>query len=166
MINVPVLKSHAIYGVTACVKHYMGVTSDRLTHHAAHRSVGTGGMGTEMAETRVPVLNVLDAIWINAAPGAGPRTGYSQATQTGVIAAALDPVALDCWAATRVLLPAARQLGYHATGSMDPEVTDKGSFGSWLRLSMKALQDAGYPSTLDLDRVNISVTSLEAFRPE
>jgi hypothetical protein len=28
VINVPVLKSHGGYGVTASVKHYMGVASD------------------------------------------------------------------------------------------------------------------------------------------
>jgi hypothetical protein len=166
VINVPVLKSHMIYGVTASVKHYMGVVSDKLTQHAAHRSVGTGGMGTQMAETRFPVLNVLDAIWINAAPGRGPQTTYSQATRTNVIAAARDPVALDYWAAKNILLPAAEKLGYTNTDSLDPDVVRKGSFGHWLRLSMKALQDAGYASTLDLDRVNITVTSLEDFQLE
>jgi hypothetical protein len=164
VINIPVLKSHSIYGVTASVKHYMGVVSDRLSRHTAHRSVGTGGMGTQMAETRFPVLNVLDAIWINAAPGRGPRTAYSQATQTNIIAASQDPVALDYWAAKSVLLPAAQKLGYSNTDSIDPDVTRKGSFGDWLRLSMKALQKAGYPATLDLDRVNITVTSLADFR--
>ncbi len=51
VINVPVLKSHGIYGVTASVKHYMGVASDRLSRTMggrAHNSVGSGGMGTEM----------------------------------------------------------------------------------------------------------------------
>ena len=85
VINVPVLKSHMGYGVTASVKHYMGVGSDKLTR-TAHRSVGTGGMGTEMAETRAPVLNVLDAIWINANPGRGPMTRYSDASQVKIIA--------------------------------------------------------------------------------
>ncbi len=164
VINVPVLKSHSIYGVTASVKHYMGVVSDRLSRHSAHGSVGTGGMGTQMAQTRFPVLNVLDAIWINAAPGRGPRTLYSQATQADIVAASRDPVALDYWAAKNILLPAARKLGYGNTDSLDPDVTRKGFFGYWLRLSMKALQKAGYPVTLDLDRVNISVTSLEDFR--
>jgi hypothetical protein len=166
VINVPVLKSHSIYGVTASVKHYMGVTSDKLTHHAAHRSVGMGGMGEQMAETRFPVLNVLDAIWINAVPGRGPRTTYGQATRTNIIAASRDPVALDYWAAKNVLLPAAEKLGYGNTDSLNPDITRKGSFGDWLRLSMKALQDAGYAATLDLDRINITVTSLEEFRLE
>ncbi len=164
VINIPVLKSHSIYGVTASVKHYMGVVSDRLSGHTAHGSVGTGGMGTQMAQTRFPVLNILDAIWINAAPGRGPRTLYSQATQADIVAASRDPVALDYWAAKNILLPAARKLGYGNTDSLDPDVTRKGFFGNWLRLSMKALLKGGYPVTLDLDRVNISVSTLEDFR--
>ena len=164
VINVPVLKSHSIYGVTASVKHYMGVVSDKLAQHTAHRSVGTGGMGTQMAETRFPVLNVLDAIWINAAPDQGPRTPYSRATRANIVAASRDPVALDYWAAKNILLPAAQKLGYGGTDSLNPDVARKGSFGDWLRLSLKALQEAGYPCTLDLDRVNITVTSLEGFQ--
>lgn len=65
VINVPVLKSHGGYGVTACVKHYMGVVSDKLTRQlgaAAHDTVATGGMGTQMVGTRLPVLNIIDAI--------------------------------------------------------------------------------------------------------
>jgi len=160
VINVPVLKSHSIYGVTASVKHYMGVGSDKLTR-SAHRSVGTGGMGTEMAETRAPVLNVIDAIWINANPGRGPLTRYSDASLVGIIAAGRDPVALDYWAAKNILLPAAEKLGYRNTDSLNPDITRSGSFGDWLRLSMKELQRAGYPSTLDLDGINITVSSLQ-----
>ncbi|HVO40672.1 MAG TPA: DUF362 domain-containing protein [Spirochaetia bacterium] len=161
VINVPVLKSHMIYGVTASVKHYMGVGSDKLTRHSAHGSVGAGGMGTEMAQTRLPVLNVIDAIWINAAPGRGPRTRYSDAVQTNIIAAGRDPVALDCWAAKNILLPASEKLGYGRAESMDPDVTSAGSFGAWLRLSMKELQRAGFASTTDLDAVNITVGALD-----
>jgi hypothetical protein len=166
VINVPVLKTHSIYGVTASVKHYMGVTSDILTRHAAHRSVGSGGMGEQMAETRFPVLNVLDAIWINAVPAGGPLTRYSQATQTNIVAASRDPVALDYWAAKSILLPAAEKLGYRNTDSMDPDNVQIRSFGNWLRLSMKALQVAGFPSTLDLSKINITVGSLEDFKLE
>jgi hypothetical protein len=166
VINVPVLKTHSIYGVTASVKHYMGVTSDILTRHAAHRSVGSGGMGVQMAETRFPVLNVLDAIWINAIPSGGPLTRYAQATQTNIVAASRDPVALDYWAAKNILIPTARKLGYRDTDSMNPEATRAGSFGNWLRLSMKALREAGYPVTLDLSKVNITVSSLHDLKLE
>ena len=151
------LKSHLIYGVTASVKHYIGVGSDKLTR-TAHRSVGAGGMATGMAETRAPVLNVIDAIWINANPGRGPSTRYSDASRVGTIAAGRDPVALDYWAAKNILLPAAQKLGYRNTDSLDPDNTRTGSFGNWLRLSMEELQRAGYASTLELDSVNVIVS--------
>ncbi len=155
VINVPVLKSHLIYGVTACMKHYMGVVSEKLTH-SAHDNVGSGAMGTEMAETRVPVLNVVDAIWVNAGPGKGPATRYADASQTGIIAAGRDPIALDYWAAKNILVPAAKQLGYRHVDTLDPDVTRSG-LGAWLRLSMKPLQRAGYPVTVDLQGVNVIV---------
>jgi hypothetical protein len=160
VINVPVLKAHFIYGVTACVKHYMGVVSDKLTGHNAHQSVGTGGMGTEMVETRMPALNILDAIWINANPGKGPRTPYSEATRVNVIMASTDPVALDYWAAKHVLMQAARILGFKDLSSIDPDNTASGSFGEWLRLSMQEIQKAGHQATTNEDRMNVYVVDL------
>ena len=163
VINVPVLKSHSIYGVTASVKHYMGVGSEKLTR-SAHSSVGAGGMGTEMAETRTPVLNVMDAVWVNANPGRGPLTRYADASRVNIIAAGRDPVALDYWAAKNILVPAAVKLGYKNVDRLNPDITRNGYFGSWLRLSMKELQRAGYPSTTDMDSVNITVSSLKELR--
>jgi hypothetical protein len=165
VVNVPVLKSHIIYGVTASVKHYMGVASEKLTH-SAHDSVGLGGMGTEMAQTRIPTLNVIDAIWVNAGPGRGPQTRYADASQVNIIAAGRDPVALDYWAAKNILVPAATKLGYKNADTLNPDSVRNGFFARWLRLSMKELQGAGYPSTIDLNGVNITVSSLDAVREE
>jgi len=158
VLNVPVLKTHSIYGVTACIKHYMGVGSDRLSREAggrSHNSVASGGMGTEMAQTRFPDLNILDAIWINAHPGGGPRTSYEQADQAGIIAASIDPVALDYWAAKNVLMPAARQKGYDDLESMDPDNTSSGSFGDWLRLSSAEIVKAGHRATVNEKNMNV-----------
>jgi hypothetical protein len=160
VINVPVLKSHMIYGVTGCVKHYMGVTSDKLTSRlgaSSHSSIGAGGMGTEMAETRFPTLNIVDAIWVNANPGRGPGTHYGDAARTNVIAASADPVALDCWAAKNILIPAARRLGHSTVASIDPDNTAPGSFGKWLRLSMAEMVRAGYQATVDEAGMNVYV---------
>ena len=137
VINVPVLKSHSIYGVTAAVKNYKGVVSGKLTRHNAHRSVATGGMGTQMVETRVPVLNVIDAIWINARPGNGPSTAYSNAVETNIIAASRDPVAIDTWASINVLIPAAEKLGYSRTRPMNPLAESGSAFSRWLALSIE-----------------------------
>jgi hypothetical protein len=132
VINMPVLKSHCVYGVTASIKHYMGVTSDKLSREMggrAHNSVGSGGMGTQMVQTRFPALNILDAIWVNANPGQGPSTSYSAATKTGVIAASTDPIALDYWAARNVLMLAASARGYKDLLPINPDNSSPGSFG-------------------------------------
>jgi len=163
VINVPVLKSHSTYGVTACVKNYMGVLSDKLTRELgarSHDTVGKGGIGTEMVETRFPVLNILDAIWVNAVPRAGPRTTYNSATAVNVIAASTDPVALDYWAAKNILVQVARSKGYSETASIDPDNTDLGSFGNWLRLSMQEIKTRGYQATTDEAKMNIYVSTL------
>lgn len=160
VINVPVLKSHSIYGVTACVKHYMGVVSDKLTRHNAHQSVARGGMGTEMVETRMPILNILDGIWVNAHPRGGPGTSYSSATRANIIMASTDPVALDYWAAKYVLMQTARLLGYSDLSSMDPDNIARGSFGTWLRLSMQEMLRGGYQVTVDEDQMNVYVVNL------
>ncbi|MFC1956748.1 DUF362 domain-containing protein, partial [Chloroflexota bacterium] len=158
VINVPVLKSHMIYGVTACVKHYMGVTSDKLTGQqgaTSHGAIGAGGMGTELSEARFPILNIVDAIWVNANPGRGPGTPYESATRTNAVAASTDPVALDYWAAKNILIPTARHLGYSALSSIDPDNTTRHSFGHWLRLSMEEIIRAGYQATVDEARMNV-----------
>lgn len=162
VVNVPVLKSHGTYGVSGAVKNYMGVPSDRLTAamgSRAHATVDDGGMGTEMAETRFPVVTILDAIWINARSktGNGPETPYESATWAGIIAASSDPVALDYWAAQEILMPAARSRGYTDLSKMDPENQSRGRFGSWLRLSMQELRRAGYAVTIDRSAMNVHV---------
>jgi len=160
VVNVPVLKAHFIYGVTACVKHYMGVVSDKLTGRGAHRSVGTGGMGTEMAGTRMPTLNVLDAIWVNAVPGSGPRSNYEEATRLNTITASVDPAALDYWATKHVLMQAARLMGHDDLSRFDPDNTKPRSHGDWLRRSSEEMRKAGHRITLDEERMNVFVAGL------
>ena len=163
VINMPVLKSHATFGVTACVKHYMGICSDQLTEELGarvHGTVGTGGMGTEIASTRFPTLNILDAIWVNANPGVGPRTSYDVATRTNIIAASTDPVALDYWGAKHILLQAARNKGYNDTTTMDPDNFEQGSFGQWLRLSMNEINSMEYQTTVNESQMNVYVSHM------
>jgi hypothetical protein len=163
VINIPVLKSHMIYGVTACVKHYMGVTSDKLTGRlgaSSHGAIAAGGMGTELAETRFPVLNIVDAIWVNANPGRGPSTPYESATRTNVIAVSTDPVALDYLTAKRILIPTAHHLGHSTVSSIDPDHTTPHSFGYWLRLSMEEIARAGYQVTVDEARMNVYLANI------
>ncbi len=163
LVNVPVLKAHFIYGVTGCVKHYMGVGSDKLTAQLGarmHVSVGTGGMGTMMVGTRFPVLNILDATWVNATPGKGPGTMYDAATQSNVIAGSTDPVALDYWATKNILMRLARENGHKDLSFIDPDNTAPKSFGCWLKLAMAEMKQAGFKVTNDESRMNVYVSEL------
>jgi hypothetical protein len=170
VINFPVLKSHVGYGVTASMKHYMGVVSAKQTN--AHEKVATGGMGTEMVETRFPTLNILDAVWVNANPATssshGPTTPYGAATRVNVVMASTDPVALDYWAAKHVLMQTAKSIGYTDTNTIDPDYTSNTGlaeeFGVWLSLTENEIVDGGYPVTSDENKMNVYVKS-EAPQP-
>lgn len=158
VVNIPVLKSHRIFGVTGAVKNYMGVPSDKITRslgYRAHNSVDKGGMGTLMAQTRVPTLNILDAIYVNARPGEGPRTRYESATKQEVIASSRDPVALDYWGSKNILCKLCERVTGTIHSSLYPDNSEKGSFGSWLRLSVNELNSSGYEFNCDADRINI-----------
>lgn len=155
IINMPVLKSHQTYQVTASIKNYMGTVSDKLADHTPHQSVISGGMGTQMANTRMPVLNILDAIWINPYPRRGPRTPYNMSAQTNIIAASTDPAALDYWAAKNILMVAAKELTPSGYKAMDPEGQEPGEFGYWLARSRDELAMAGFRATTDPGEMNI-----------
>ncbi|MHA2428764.1 MAG: DUF362 domain-containing protein [Candidatus Hermodarchaeia archaeon] len=172
VINLPVLKSHQIYGVTAAAKHYMGVQSEILNGGIAngHNQIGEGGMGTLLAETRYPVLNILDAIYINANPypilSCGPATTYAAATRVNVLMASTDPVALDYWAAKNVLIPTAEINGYEDTHYFDPDNTESGgltdAFGVYLNNTKNELVRNGYTVTSNLNQMNVFITQLHS----
>lgn len=169
VINLPVLKSHSNYGVTASVKNYMGVQTEILNGGLAngHRSIATGGMGTLMVECGLPTLNIIDAIWVNANPSpdlyCGPSTSYWMATRVNILIAGLDPVALDYWAAKYVLIPTASSIGYDDTQALHPEKTERGrleeAFGVWLELTKDEMLRSGYNVTSDENRMNIITNS-------
>jgi hypothetical protein len=163
VINMPVLKTHVDYGVTASVKHYMGVVSEKITSRlgsSSHYSVRNGGMGTEMTQTRYPTLNILDSIWVNSEPLNGPYTSYSEATKVNIIVAGTDPVAIDYWSSKNILLRVTPDKTDSNMKTMDPDYIKQGSFGEWLRLSMTEITRAGYQATVDESKMNIHITQL------
>jgi hypothetical protein len=143
VINLPVLKVHGLYQVTGAVKAYMGTTASRLTSQAAHNSVGKGGMGTQLAQTRMPTLNIMDMIWVGVSRG--PGITYDNAVEVNALAASTDPVALDWWCARNILIPQLEARGAD-TRSADPDGQEQGSFGYWLSLTAKELRDTGIPA--------------------
>ncbi|MGY5863058.1 MAG: DUF362 domain-containing protein [Candidatus Thorarchaeota archaeon] len=180
VINMPVMKSHLNYGVTGCIKHYMGVPQglERLSGQIPHEhfSIALGGMGTLMVETRMPVLNILDMIWVNANPVEssslrGPWSTYSTASFTDIIGASRDPVALDYWASKNILIPTAEYLGYTEYSSLDPDYAPlsdpysgfdpmEESFHNYLNRSRQVLVNAGFHATMNTDEMNVFVNTL------
>ncbi len=169
VINLPVLKSHWTYGVTASLKNYMGVQSEGLNGGLAngHTTVATGGMGTLLVECGLPTLNIIDAIWVNANPYpdlyCGPSTSYYMATRVNMLIAGVDPVALDFWTAKHILVPTASSIGYDRTQTLNPENTEKRgleeAFGVWLDLTKDELLRSDYNVTSDENRMNIITNS-------
>jgi hypothetical protein len=103
-------------------------------------------MGTQMAGTRVPALNIMDMIWV--APSGGPRSVYATAVQINKIAASTDPVALDYWSSKHILMPEAAKHPGGRASSMNPDGTQPWMFGYWLRLSMNELHKTGIRATM------------------
>ena len=163
VINLPVLKSHNGYGVTATIKHYMGVPTRELTN--AHAKIATGGMATLMVECGLPTLNIIDAKWINANPAnslsAGPYTSYREATRVNMLIAGLDPVALDYWSAKNVLMKISEDIGYKDTHTLDPDNSISNglteAFGVYLEKSKDELIRGGYNVTSNEQEMNIYV---------
>jgi hypothetical protein len=155
-INMPVLKSHhSTYGVTACVKNYMGVVTGTLSTNS-HSAIRYGLLGALLADIRPADLNILDCVWINANPYSGPGTSYEQATRRDELVVSTDPVAADMWAATNILIPAFRANGYEPPWprpSADPDDPNS-EFRVYLDNAMRYILDAGYDVTNNLDMID------------
>jgi hypothetical protein len=162
VINLPVLKSHhSTYGVTACVKNYMGLVTKELSTNS-HSAIRNGILGAVMGEIRPPDLNILDCIWINANPYSGPGTSYAGATRRDQLVASVDPVAADMWATSNILIPAFQDNGYSPPWpepSADP--TDPSSdFRYYLDRSMSHILAAGFDATNNMDAIDAYSSNL------
>jgi PKD repeat protein len=175
VINVPVLKTHGTYGVTGCLKAYMGVQSEGQAVDGGlangHDSIVFGGMGTLIAQTRFPTLNILDATWINARPNFGPETAYTVATRVNILMASTDPAALDHFASKHVLMQTSLMLGYSNASVlyMDPDDTGSGGFHIYLMRTKNILAASGFNVTINENQMNVFVKqgpqSLFSFTP-
>ncbi len=156
-INLPVLKSHhAAYGVTACVKNYMGVVTRELSTNS-HSAIRYGLLGDVIGKTQPADLNILDCIWINADPYTGPNTTYAGATRKDMLVASQDPVAADIWAAKNILIPAFMENGFSPpwpVPSADPD-DPTSNFRVYLDNSMAQIIEAGYQVTNDLASIDV-----------
>ena len=157
VINVPVLKTHRIYGITAGVKNHMGVVTTGIPTNS-HNAVALGGLGSVLAEVRLPDLTVLDCIWVMARPGLGPEALYDQASRRDQLVASADPVALDMWAVKNILIPQIEANGYTNTqyAAQDPD-NPNSVFRGYLDRSLAELLRAGIPASNDPAAVQLHV---------
>lgn len=165
VINIPVLKTHMWYGITAAVKNHMGVVT-QSQGTGSHFAVARGGMGSVMAEVRAPDLNILDCIWVLARPGAGPEAPDEEASRRDQLVASTDPAAMDTWAAKNILVPQFLANGYSEAdyfSGQDPDNPDS-DFRSYIDLSMNEMLLGGIDTNSDYATVDLKVWQGDADR--
>ena len=104
LINVPVLKHHGGTGITGTLKHTYGILSmaDGFSSIRHYTESGTQ-CGKMWSLVRIPDLNILDCIWVSHET----LRGYPIDTtnRSNILLASTDPIALDYYGSTHVLLP-------------------------------------------------------------
>jgi len=157
VINIPVFKTHPIYAITGSVKNHMGVVTRELGTDS-HNAIGRGGLGSFLAEVRMPDLTILDCIWILARPGSGPSASYLEVNQRDQLVAGTDPVALDMWATKYIMIPQIIENGLIYTNypSQDPD-DPEGKFRQYTDKSMNEMLLAGIEATNDYNAVKLRV---------
>lgn len=93
LINIPVAKHHNLSGTTAGLKNWIGITSKfrGMFHTNLQRTIA------ELSALMKPTLTVIDASRVLM--DTGPQGGsLSHVQQMRMVAAGVDPVALDAWA--------------------------------------------------------------------
>jgi hypothetical protein len=125
-INMPVLKSHSIMGVTASVKHYIGFLSYAAigSSQMYQSALNQGLLGVNFGKARFPNLNIIDATWVMAEIATGPNAPYDLSIRLNMLVASQDPIAADYYAGRYVIRPVSWWNGHpwlHDYGRMDPE---------------------------------------------
>lgn len=130
LINVPVLKAHTGAGVTGCLKSMYGILS--MGHPARDYHFGEAGRvwGEMITRVRVPVLNILDCIWISLRNHYGHPP--SNTARPNKLLAGTDPVTLDYWASKRILHPASGDPNH------DPDYPGADGGPAWARHLVQA----------------------------
>jgi hypothetical protein len=54
-------------------------------------------------------------------------------------------------------MAAAKKTGNNRYESMNPDGTDPGTFGYWLRLSLEELQKVGFKATMDEGKIAVQI---------
>jgi uncharacterized protein (DUF362 family) len=112
LINVPVLKHHNGCGITGALKSFYGIISmsDGKWRERHYGKLGQH-CGEMIAKIRMPVMNILDCVWVSQSALAGYPS--KDTTRLNQLLASVDPVALDYWAAKYLLHPIDKNEEHH-----------------------------------------------------
>lgn len=165
-INMPVLKSHSLMGLTGATKHYMGVLSTPLCNDGFDQHWGMvdeGLMGRMMAQVIYPDLNVMDANYIGVS-SRGPASSYESAYKANLVLAAQDPIALDYYAGKYVLYPLTKFERHNPDCQDVKKASGYGrypynAFRQYLTSSEKELQKSGYRITMDEKKIQVFIAA-------
>jgi hypothetical protein len=186
-INMPVLKSHSLMGVSASIKHYIGFLSYRaIGSGTMHNQVITNGLlGVNIGKARFPNLNIIDATWVSAEITTGPGAPFNMCTRLNSLLASKDPIAVDYIAGKRIIQPVSwwsGHSGFTNYGRMDPDnlnTENPGSghnysdgtpcsgmpynaFHQYLVSTYNQLRQRGHWVTMDTNQMNIYVYKFSA----
>ena len=160
MLNMPILKQHAMGGATIAVKNYIGF----LTTADGNRRFGGGSdvkhgffwghstgsdyglLGRQLALIRRADLNIVDAVWINPVSNAG---GATEAVRTDVLLSSIDPFAVDYYSSIYVLLPHLTP-GSSKARKADPRLQGS-SFRTLLMTNENRARNKGMGDIINLD---------------
>jgi hypothetical protein len=158
-INLPVLKAHGWFGVTAAVKNFLGVMGkwvgaaeagvdpDTFSFHAALTESFNGlppGLPGLLITLRFPTLNLVDATFVGIHGNRTQDATYEMSPRQGSLLAGVDPIALDYCAARYVLLPLQKQarMEQRELDMADPD--SDSPFRRYLLAAQARMLDAGY----------------------
>jgi len=167
-INMPVLKSHSLMGLTGATKHYMGVLSTSLCNDGFSQHQGMvehGLMGRMMAQVIYPDLNLIDANYIGVS-SRGPASSYESAYKADLVLAGRDPIALDYYAGKYILYPLTEFERHHPDSQETKRTSYSGYpynvFRQYLISSKKELDKGGYQPTMDEKQIQVFVATLSS----
>lgn len=167
-INMPVLKSHSLMGLTGATKHYMGVLSTPLCNDGFDQHQGMvehGLMGRMMAQVIYPDLNLIDANYIGVS-SRGPASSYESAYKADLVLAGRDPIALDYYAGKYILYPLTEFERHHPDSQETKRTSYSGYpynvFRQYLISSKKELDKGGYQPTMDEKQIQVFVATLSS----
>jgi hypothetical protein len=154
IINFPVLKHHSMAGATIAVKNWIGVMStDRYdTRYGSWDAMHYTYLFSQYAlvarimAVTYPKLSIVDAAWTSRWGNTTP----DQVTNTKMLLASTDPVAVSWYAAKFILTPIASR-----PAETNPDLVD-GKYHNCLTNWTIFLRDsAGFPCTMDSTKISV-----------